>query len=134
MLESESLSNRVNTLISEVPDLANIAESLLSLLDKAQSTLDKVFSIALNVGKDIILEDSEQQEINNKVSKVIMDVNKPLEYARIVQLVFQLNYYVKTLEKAIKTNFLDDEQTHEVILLLEKLKDSLQLIESRYLR
>ncbi|MHA1686596.1 MAG: hypothetical protein ACTSYD_09365 [Candidatus Heimdallarchaeaceae archaeon] len=115
----------------EIPGLSDVAYDLATTLKEARFSLDKVFRVCSQQGVEIDLTEEEQNELSMKVALVSSPQNV-IQYARLVQLVFQLNYFLKCFEKAINSNLLPKKIHNEIELLYSKLDKYRALVESEY--
>ncbi len=127
----ESVTESANIIRKEVPGLSDVAKELASVLRKSRLFLNTLFDICNKEGYNIDLTPEEQNEISLKVALVTAP-DQVFQYARVVQLVFQLNYFAKCYEKALKSNMLPSVISNEAKMMLEKIKEFRNLIEKEY--
>ena len=80
---------------------------------------------------NIDLTPEEQNEISLKVALVV-DPEQVFQYARVVQLVFQLNYFSKCYEKALNFAKLPDKVSNEAKKVFKKIEEFRKIIEKDY--
>jgi len=129
-LESEAES--AERIKAEVPGLANIAVELATTLKEARFLLDQLFLLCSQQNLEIEPDESEQNNISMKVA-LISNPQNVVQYARLVQLVFQLNYFSKCFEKAIKTGILPNQLKKKTERLYSKIEKFRTMIEKEYL-
>lgn len=116
----------------EIPGLSDIAQDLVATLKEARFALDKVFRICSQKQVEIDLTNEEQNELSMKVA-LISSPENVVQYARLVQLVFQLNYFIKSFEKALQSNVLPKKFHKEITVLHNKLDKFRELVEAEYI-
>ncbi|GAH45582.1 unnamed protein product, partial [marine sediment metagenome] len=104
---------------------------LASVLKKSRFFLNKLFDICNKEEYSIDLTPEEQNEISLKVALVTAP-DQVFQYARVVQLVFQLNYFAKCYDKALKSNILPGVVSNKAKDMLKKIEDFRNLIEKEY--
>ncbi|MHA1305049.1 MAG: hypothetical protein ACTSQE_09550 [Candidatus Heimdallarchaeaceae archaeon] len=130
-MQTESLSYNAEEIKEEVPGLSSIADKLAQVLQEARLLLEKLFSTLLKSEGDINLSPKEEEQISSKISKVLYP-EKIRQYARVVQLVFQLNYYSRIFKKAEKISL--EPQLHDnITVTLKNIEEYRKLIEKKYL-
>ena len=129
-LESEAES--AERIKAEVPGLANIAVELATTLKESRFLLDQLFLLCSQQNLEIEPDESEQNNISMKVA-LISNPQNVVQYARLVQLVFQLNYFSKCFEKAIKTGILPNQLKKKTERLYSKIEKFRTMIEKEYL-
>lgn len=127
----ESVTESANIIKNEVPGLSDVAKELASVLKKSRTFLNKLFDIFTKEGHSIDLSPEEQNEISLKVALVTAP-DQVFQYARVVQLVFQLNYFAKCYEKALKSDLLPSAVSNEAKSMFNKIEDFRNLIEKEY--
>ena len=127
----ESVTESANVIKKEVPGLSDVAKELASVLKKSRFFLNKLFDIFNKKEYSIDLTPEEQNEISLKVALVTAP-DQVFQYARIVQLVFQLNYFAKCYDKALKSNILPSVVSKEAKSMFKKIEGFRNLIEKEY--
>ena len=127
----ESITESAETIGKEVPGLSDVAAELAQVLKNGRFMLNKLFDICNRVGLNIDLSPEEQNEISLKVA-LVTDPDQVFQYARVVQLVFQLNYFAKCYEKAIGFGKLPNIIKKEAVSLHKKIDEFRRLIEKEY--
>ncbi|MBY8999967.1 MAG: hypothetical protein KGD64_03550 [Candidatus Heimdallarchaeota archaeon] len=127
----ENVTDSASLIKKEVPGLSDVAKELATVLKKGRFFLNKLFDICNKEEYSIDLTPEEQNEISLKVALVTAP-DQVFQYARVVQLVFQLNYFTKCYEKALKSNILPSVVNTEAKDILEKIDDFRSLIEKEY--
>ena len=127
----ESVSESASIIKKEVPGLSDVAKELASVLKKSRFFLNNLFDICNKEEYDIDLTPEEQNEISLKVALVTAP-DQVFQYARVVQLVFQLNYFAKCYEKALKSNILPSVVSKEAKSMFKKIEGFRSLIEKEY--
>lgn len=127
----ESVTESASLIRKEVPGLSDVAKELATVLKKGRFFLNKLFDICNKEGYSIDLTPEEQNEISLKVALVTAP-DQVFQYARVVQLVFQLNYFTKCYEKALKSNVLPNVVDEEAKKIKGKIEDFRNLIEKEY--
>ncbi len=115
----------------EIPGLADIAKELARVLKKGRFFLNKLFDICSRENLNIDLSPEEQNEISLKVA-LVTDPDQVFQYARVVQLVFQLNYFTKCYDKAIGFGKLSESVEKEARTILKEIENFRELIEKEY--
>ena len=116
----------------EVPGLASVAKELTETLKRARLFLEKLFDLCSKMAINIDLTSEEQGEISLKVA-LVADPDLMIQYARIVQLVFQLNYYAKSYEKVLEAqNEIPDVYYKETKIIYENIEKYRKMIEKEY--
>jgi len=127
----ESAIESAEVIKKEVPGLSDIAIELARSLKKGRFFLNKLFDICSKEGINIDLNPEEQNEISLKVA-LVADPDQIFQYARVVQLVFQLNYFSKCYEKALSHKKLPSKVKKEAKTILENIEEFRKLIEKEY--
>ncbi|MCG3215144.1 MAG: hypothetical protein KAS63_00355 [Candidatus Heimdallarchaeota archaeon] len=127
----ESVTENAEIISREVPGLADVAEELAQVLKQGRFLLNRLFDLCNRDEINIDLTPEEQNEISLKVALVI-DPDQVFQYARIVQLVFQLNYFSKCYEKALGFGKLPNNVSIEAKKVLNKIENFRKLIEKEY--
>ncbi len=127
----ESVTESASIIRKEVPGLSDVAKELASVLKKSRFFLNKLFDICNKEEYSIDLTPEEQNEISLKVALVTAP-DQVFQYARVVQLVFQLNYFAKCYDKALKSNILPSVVSNKAKDMLKKIEDFRNLIEKEY--
>lgn len=127
----ESVTESASIIKKEVPGLSDVAKELASVLKKSRFFLNKLFDICNKEAYSIDLTPEEQNEISLKVALVTAP-DQVFQYARIVQLVFQLNYFSKCYDKALKSNILPSVVSKEAKNMFKKIEEFRNLIEKEY--
>ncbi|MHA1707824.1 MAG: hypothetical protein ACTSYV_01875 [Candidatus Heimdallarchaeaceae archaeon] len=127
----ESIADSAETIGKEVPGLLEIAPELATTLKKGRLLLDKLFDICGRTGFNIELSPEEQNEISLKVA-LVTNPDQVFQYARVVQLVFQLNYFSKCYEKAVSSGALPSFIKKEVKEIQKPIEKFRKLIEKEY--
>ena len=127
----ESIAESAETIGKEVPGLSDVAQDLAQVLKKGRIMLNKLFDQCNREGLNIDLSPEEQNEISLKVA-LVTDPDQVFQYARIVQLVFQLNYFSKCYEKALGFGKLPNIIEKEAKILHLKIEDFRRMIEKEY--
>ena len=115
----------------EVPGLSDIAKELVQVLKKGRFLLSTLFDVCHKAGLNIDLSLEEQNEISLKVA-LVSDPEKVFQHARVVQLVFQLNYFSKCYEKALESRKLPKMIEKEAKSILDKIENFRIIIEKEY--
>ena len=115
----------------EVPGLADVAKELARVLKKGRFFLNKLFDICNRENLNIDLSPEEQNEISLKVA-LVTDPDQVFQYARVVQLVFQLNYFKKCYDKALGFGKLSESVEKETRTILKEIENFRKLIEKEY--
>ena len=126
-----SVINSAEVIRKEVPGLSEVAKELARILKKGRFFLNKLFDICNREGLNIDLSPEEQNEISLKVALVI-NPDQVFQYARVVQLVFQLNYFAKCYEKALGFSKLPTSVEKETKSILKEIEKFRNLIENEY--
>jgi hypothetical protein len=116
----------------EVPGLSDIAKELVQVLKKGRFLLSTLFDVCHKEGLDIDLSLEEQNEISLKVA-MVSDPDQIFQHARVVQLVFQLNYFSKCYEKAIESRKLPKMVEKETKSIFDKIEKFRIMIEKEYI-
>ena len=116
---------------AEVPGLAEVSLGLSKCLKEARILLDRLFNICSQYKIDIDLNTEEQGEISLKVA-LVTDPQQMIQYAKLVQLVFQLNYFSKSYSKAINSKKLPQIVEKEAIEVYNQIETFRQMIEREY--
>jgi DNA-binding response OmpR family regulator len=127
----ESITESAETIGKEVPGLSDVAQDLAQVLKKGRLMLNKLFDQCNREGLNIDLSPEEQNEISLKVA-LVTNPDQVFQYARIVQLVFQLNYFSKCYEKALEYEKLPKIIEKEAKKLHVKIEEFRRLIEKEY--
>ncbi|MCG3220437.1 MAG: hypothetical protein H7641_03570 [Candidatus Heimdallarchaeota archaeon] len=127
----ESVIESAEVIKKEVPGLSDVAKELARVLKKGRFFLNKLFDICSRESLNIDLSPEEQNEISLKVA-LVTDPDQVFQYARVVQLVFQLNYFTKCYEKAIGHGKLSDSVDKEARTILEEIDNFRKLVEKEY--
>ena len=127
----ESVTESASIIKKEVPGLSDVAKELASVLKKSRFFLNKLFDICNKEEYSIDLTPEEQNEISLKVALVTAP-DQVFQYARVVQLVFQLNYFAKCYDKALKSNILPSVVSKEAKSMFKKIEGFRNLIEKEY--
>lgn len=127
----DSVTGNAEVIGREVPGLADIAEELVQVLKQGRLLLNKLFDLCNRDELNIDLTPEEQNEISLKVASVV-DPEQVFQYARVVQLVFQLNYFSKCYEKALNFAKLPDKVSNEAKKVLNKIEEFRKIIEKDY--
>ena len=127
----ESISESAEAIGREVPGLLEVSKELAGTLKKARFLLNKLFDLCSKEGLNIDLSPEEQNEISLKVA-LVTDPDQVFQYARVVQLVFQLNYFSRCYEKAIGHGKLPNIVSSDAQTILEKIEEFRQLVEKEY--
>lgn len=127
----ESIAESAETIGREVPGLLEVSKDLANTLKKARFLLNKLFDLCNRDGLNIDLSPEEQNEISLKVA-LVTDPDQVFQYARVVQLVFQLNYFSKCYEKAIGFGKLPNIVSNDAQSILQKLEEFRLLVEKEY--
>ncbi len=127
----ESITESAETIGKEVPGLSDVATELAQVLKKGRFMLNKLFDLCNRVGLNIDLSPEEQNEISLKVA-LVTDPDQVFQYARVVQLVFQLNYFSKCYDKALGFGKLPNIVKKEAVSLHKKIEEFRRLIEKEY--
>jgi len=127
----ESVTESASIIKKEVPGLSDVAKELASVLKKSRFFLNKLFDICNKEEYSIDLTPEEQNEISLKVALVTAP-DQVFQYARVVQLVFQLNYFAKCYDKALKSNILPSVVSNEAKNMFKKIEKFRNLIEKEY--
>jgi len=127
-----SVTTSAEVIKREVPGLSDVAKELVQVLKKGRFLLSTLFDVCHNEGLNIDLSTEEQNEISLKIALVI-DPEQVFQYARVVQLVFQLNYFSKCYEKALDSNKLPEMIEKETKSILDKIENFRIMIEKEYL-
>lgn len=127
-----SVTTSAEAIKKEVPGLSNVAKELVQVLKKGRFLLSTLFDVCHKEGIDIDLSSEEQNEISLKVASVI-DPDQVFQYARVVQLIFQLNYFSKCYEKALDTKKLPRMIERETKSIFNKIENFRIMIEKEYI-
>ena len=127
----ESVTESAEIISKEVPGLSNVAEELAQILRQGRFLLNKLFDLCNRYGYNIDLSPEEQNEISLKIA-LVTNPDQVFQYARVVQLVFQLNYFSKCYEKALGFGKLPNNVSNEAIKTLKRIEEFRQLIEKEY--
>ncbi len=127
----ESITESAETIGKEVPGLSDVAEELAQVLKNGRLLLNKLFDLCNRIGLNIDLSPEEQNEISLKVA-LVTDPDQVFQYARVVQLVFQLNYFSKCYEKALGFAKLPNIIKKEAVSLHKKIEEFRRLVEKEY--
>lgn len=127
----ESITESAETIGKEVPGLSDVAEELAQVLKNGRFMLNKLFDLCNRIGLNIDLSPEEQNEISLKVA-LVTDPDQVFQYARVVQLVFQLNYFSKCYEKALGFGKLPNIVKKEAVSLHKKIEEFRRLVEKEY--
>ncbi|MCK5141669.1 MAG: hypothetical protein ACTSUP_04885 [Candidatus Heimdallarchaeaceae archaeon] len=127
----ESVTESASIIKKEVPGLSDVAKELASVLKKSRFFLNKLFDICNKKEYSIDLTPEEQNEISLKVA-LVTSPDQVFQYARVVQLVFQLNYFAKCYDKALKSNMLPSVVIKEAKSMYKKIENFRSLIEKEY--
>ena len=127
----ESVTESASVIKKEVPGLSDVANELATILKKGRFFLNKLFDICNKAEYNIDLTPEEQNEISLKVA-LVTSPDQVFQYARVVQLVFQLNYFSKCYDKALKSGKLPSVVGAEAKKTLSKIEDFRILIEKEY--
>ena len=130
-MQLENVSENAELLKQQVPGLSNVSLALATTLKEARSLLDNLFTICLKKGQEIDLSPDEQNSISVKVT-LVKNPELAIQYARVVQLVFQLNYYSKCYKKALKVD-LSKNTKKESKRMLKKVEKFRKIVEKQYL-
>ncbi len=127
----ESITESAETIGKEVPGLSDVAQDLAQVLKKGRLMLNKLFDQCNREGLSLDLSPEEQNEISLKVA-LVTNPDQVFQYARIVQLVFQLNYFSKCYEKALGYEKLPKIIEKEAKALHGRIEEFRRLIEKEY--
>ena len=127
----DSITENAEIIGKEVPGLSEVASELAQVLKKGRFMLNKLFDLCNRAGLSIDLSPEEQNEISLKVA-LVTDPDQVFQYARVVQLVFQLNYFSKCYEKALGYGKIPNIVKKEAVVLHEKINEFRRLIEKEY--
>ena len=127
----ESVIESAEVIKKEVPGLSDVAKELARVLKKGRFFLNKLFDICSREGLNIDLSPEEQNEISLKIA-LVTDPEQVFQYARVVQLVFQLNYFSKCYEKALGYGKLPDSVEKEAKTIFKEINDFRKLVEKEY--
>jgi len=127
----ESIAESAETIGKEVPGLSDVAKDLAQVLKKGRIMLNKLFDRCNREGLNIDLSPEEQNEISLKVA-LVTNPDQVFQYARVVQLVFQLNYFSKCYEKALGYEKLPNIIEKEAKTLHGRIEEFRRLIEKEY--
>jgi len=127
----ESVIESAEVIRKEVPGLSDVAKELARVLKKGRFFLNKLFDICSREGLNIDLSPEEQNEISLKVA-LVTDPEQVFQYARVVQLVFQLNYFSKCYEKALGYGKLPESVEKEAKTIFKEINDFRKLVEKEY--
>ena len=130
-MQVESIPESAETLKNQVPGLADVALDLATILKQARLFLDKLFNICIQRECEIDLTPEEQNSISMKVALVV-NPEIAMQYARLVQLVFQLNYYSMCFHKALHAK-IPKQLLEETRIILKEVERFRILIEKEYL-
>ncbi len=127
----ESITESAETIGKEVPGLSDVASELAQVLKKGRLMLNKLFDLCNRLGLNIDLSPEEQNEISLKVA-LVTNPDQVFQYARVVQLVFQLNYFSKCYEKALGFGKIPSIVKKEAVTIHKKIEEFRRLIEKEY--
>jgi len=122
-MQVDNLTYNANDIRNDVPELSDKAEELVELLKESRYIFEQLFVLDL----DFDLSEDEEREIMTQVNYISPVVN----YARIVQLVFQLSYYKLIFKKVLSKN-LNISLTNQINACITKIKQYLNILEDRY--
>ncbi len=131
MFLDNNTSTSADMIKKEVPGLYDVAPDLANTLREGRFFLDKLFDICTKKNKNIDLTSEEQDEISLKVA-LVKNPEQVIQYARIVQMVFQLNYFSKCYIKALSCNELPKVIIKEAKTLLKDIERFRKMIEEEY--
>ncbi len=126
-----SVTTSAEVIKREVPGLSDIAKELVQVLKKGRFLLSTLFDVCNKEGLNIDLSSEEQNEISLKVA-LVADPDQVFQHARVVQLVFQLNYFSKCYEKALESRKLPKMIEKETKSILDKIENFRIMIEKEY--
>jgi len=122
-MQVDNLTFSANDIKNDVPELSDKAEQLIELLKESRYIFEQLFVLGL----DFNLSEEEEQEIMIKINNISPVVN----YARIVQLVFQLTYYNLIFRKILNEN-LNTPLTNQINTCIAKIEHYLNILENFY--
>jgi len=127
----ESISESAETIGKEVPGLSDVANELADVLKNGRLMLNRLSDLCNRGGFDVVLNPEEQNEISLKIA-LVTDPDQVFQYARVVQLVFQLNYFSKCYEKALNFGRIPNIVKKEAVSLHKKIEKFRRLVEKEY--
>ncbi|MHA1203687.1 MAG: hypothetical protein ACTSRR_03525 [Candidatus Heimdallarchaeaceae archaeon] len=122
-MQVDNLTYNANDIRNDVPELSDKAEELVELLKESRYIFEQLFVLGLNFD----LSENEEREIITQVNFISPVVN----YARIVQLVFQLTYYKLIFKKVLSKN-LNIPLTNQINACITKIEQYLSILEDHY--
>ncbi|UJG40088.1 MAG: hypothetical protein K9W45_09600 [Candidatus Heimdallarchaeum aukensis] len=122
-MQVDNLTYNANDIRNDVPELSDKAEELIELLKESRYIFEQLFVLEI----DFDLSEDEEREIMTQVNFISPVVN----YARIVQLVFQLTYYKLIFKKVLSKN-LNIPLTKQINACITKIEQYLVILEDHY--